>query len=400
MVYLTICIPTRNRQRYCIEAIKAIAASEGTDFDVIVADNSDDPEIMKQFFANEFSDSRFRLLPSRDQVLSMIDNWERTMEEVTGRWVSFIGDDDHIDPRVVGLLRRYEREHKDVDAVGWSRMHYSWPDNRLLSTLAIVPCAHDTHIASKALLQDHLYKWSERSKRPSCGFGIYHGALRRSLMEKIKRKCGNRYFEHPTVDFENSCKVIHLAKKLIYCQRPFSVLGACAASNSAVTQSFEVEKQRVQQFLDELGDGMQVQGDDFPFSPFLPGLSILSGIASTTWWYCCKYGLDKTGFEENFAHSATEHCLASRNIEEYEIKVAGLRIGFDLWQGGKWAHLFNPPAFNPPVSHNSLTGVYGKTIYVRESALDAATPGDFYNFAQSFVMPAEHVISDRRAFAA
>ncbi len=400
MVYYTICIPTRNRQRYCIEAIKAIAASEETDFEVIVADNSDDPEIMKSFFTDEFSDSRFRLLPSRERVLSMIDNWERTMEEVTGRWVTFIGDDDHIDPRVIGLLRRYEREYKDVDTVGWSRMHFSWPDNRRSSTLAIVPCDHGTHIPSKSMLQDHLYKWSERKSRPSCGFGVYHGALRRSLMEKIKRKHNNRFFEHPTVDFENSCKVINLAKKLIYCQRPFSVLGACAASNSAVTQSLEVEKERVETFLKELGDGMQHQGDDFPFSPFLPGLSILSGIASTTWWYCSKYGMDKTGFEENFVHAAIAQCMASRSVEEYDIKVAGLKIGFDRWQGGKWAPLFNPPPFNPPNSVSSLSGVYGTSIYVRESAIDVATPGDFYSFAESFVMPSEHVISDRRAFAA
>lgn len=400
MVFFTICIPTRNRQRYCIEAIKAISAYAQSDFEVIIADNSDDPEIMKRFFADGFSDSRFRLLPSRDRVLSMADNWERTMEEVNGRWVTFIGDDDHIDPRVVGLLRRYEREFKDVDAIGWARIHYNWPDNRLRGTLAVVPCAHDTFIASKAVLQDRLYKWSERDKRPSCGFGIYHGAVRRSLMEKIKRKSDNRFFEHPTVDFDNSCKVINLAKRLIYCQRPFSVLGACAASNSAATQSLEVEKQRVDDFIKEIGDGMKVESDDFPFSQHLPGLGTLSGIAATTWWYCRKYGQDLTGFEENFAHSAAHECAASRTLEEYQLKVKGLRIGFAAWQGGKWAGHFNPRPFVPPHSHNELCGVHKDNIYIRESGLPASTPAEFYSFAESIIMPAEHVISARRAFAA
>ncbi|PWW00318.1 glycosyl transferase family 2 [Hoeflea marina] len=399
MVYLTICIPTRNRQRYAIEAIKAVSACDQADFEVIVADNSDDPAPLRDFFAG-FGDSRFRLIGPADRVLSMVDNWERTMAEVGGRWVSFIGDDDHIDPRVVRLLRRYEREYKDVDAVGWSRIHYNWPDNRLHATLAVVPCEHDTYVASKPKLQDRLFTWSERHKRPSCGFGIYHGAVRRSLMEKIKRKCGGRYFEHPTVDFDNSCKTIHLARQLIYCQRPFSVLGACVASNSASTQSLEAMKKLVVDFYSDLGSGMQIQEDDFPFSPKLPGLAVISAIAATSWWYCRTYGVDNTGFQENFAHAAVHECLSSRTLEEYQIKVEGLRSGFAAWQGGAWARHFNPPPFTPPQSFNQLCGVHKDSIYIRESGLEAATPGEFYDFAESFIMPVEHVVSARRAFAA
>jgi GT2 family glycosyltransferase len=78
-VYLTICIPTRNRQSYCIEALKAIAEAPETDFEVIVADNSDDPAILDDFFRTQLKDDRFRLLPPQQTVLSMVDNWERTM---------------------------------------------------------------------------------------------------------------------------------------------------------------------------------------------------------------------------------------------------------------------------------------------------------------------------------
>lgn len=400
MVYYTICIPTRNRQRYAIEAIKAISASDETDFEVLVADNSDNPEPIRSFFEGGFSDSRFRLIGPEDRILSMVDNWERTMAEAQGRWVSFIGDDDHIDPSVLRLLRRYEREFKDVDAIGWSRMHYNWPDNRINATLAVVPTGHDTFVAAKSKLQDRLYRWSERNKRPSCGFGIYHGAVRRSLMEKIKRRSENRFFEHPTVDFDNSCKTINLAKQLIFCQRPFSVLGACVASNSASTQSLEAMKKLVDDFYKDLGSGQQIQEDDFPFSPKLPGLAVISAIAATSWWYCRKYGADNSGFEENFAHAAAHECQVSRSLEEYEIKVEGLRIGFAAWQGGKWAAHFNPGPFTPPQSRNELCGFHKDSIYIRESGIAASTPAEFYSFAESFIMPVEHVISARRAFAA
>ena len=37
MIQLSICLPTRNRQKYCIETIRSIAASDATDFEVIEA---------------------------------------------------------------------------------------------------------------------------------------------------------------------------------------------------------------------------------------------------------------------------------------------------------------------------------------------------------------------------
>ena len=400
-MYYTICIPTRNRQRYCIEAIKGIAASRQTDFEVIVADNSDDPTILADFFRTQLNDARFRLVPPEAEVLSMVDNWERTMAEVRGRWVSFIGDDDHIDPRVIQMLRRYEHEHADLEALSWGRMSYNWPDNRAIATLASVPADHGTYIPRKKQLHDHLYRWSQREKRPSCGFGIYHGAVRRSLMERIKRKYSNRYFEHPTVDFDNSCKVIREARGMVHCQRPFSVLGACAASNSAGTQSFEVMQKLVDDFYRELGNGQDIQKDDFPFSPKLPGLAVISSIAATTWWFCRKYGVDNEGFQENFAHAAVHECLSSRTVDEYRIKVEGLRRGFAAFEGGKWAEHFKPAdIFVPSNAQNQLCGVYKGYIYIRESGLKVATPSEFYRFAESFVMPVEHLASARQAFAA
>ena len=400
-MYYTICIPTRNRQRYCIEAIKAIAESGETDIEVIVADNSDDPDILDSFFRTELNDDRFRLLSPLPEPLSMIDNWERTIAEVRGRWVTVIGDDDHIDPRVIQILRRYEREHSDLEAVSWARMSYNWPDNRKINTIASVPAGHETHIPRRKQLHDQLYRWSQREKRPSCGFGIYHGAVRRSLMQRIKRKYGNRFFEQPTVDFDNSCKVIREAKGMVHCQRPFSVLGACGASNSSGTQSFEAMQKLVDEFYRELDNDEQIQGDDFPFSPRLPGLAVISSIAATTWWFCRKYGVDNEGFQENFAHAAVHECLSSRTVDEYRIKVDGFRRGFAAFEDGAWLEHFTPPeTFVPSTAQNLLCGLHKGTIYMRESDLKVTTPSAFYRLAESFVMPVEHVASARQAFAA
>ncbi|WP_035530725.1 glycosyltransferase [Hoeflea sp. BAL378] len=399
MIQLSICLPTRNRQSYCIETIRALAATKGTDFEVIVGDNSDDGSVLADFFARELQDPRFRLIGPEAAVLPMVGNWERLAGAARGRWVSVIGDDDYIDPRLVLMLKYYERLYPEVEAVGWSRMHFNWPDNRPEPALSVVPVTHDTYVAVKSLLQDRLYRWSEGNRRPSAGFGAYHGAIRRSLMERIKRKFGGRYFEHPTVDFESSCKVILEARMLVHCQRPFSVLGACAASNSAGARRRETTTERAKAFLAESAGTVDMNDPVFPFPLNGAGVSNCAVIASTTSWFCRTYGIDLTGFPENFARAAMDECNVTTVEEEYELKKSYFERGFEAWEGGKWRAFFKPAPFWGNRSVNEMSGVLKDQLYIREDATPSQTPAEFYRFGENAILPVDIVASGARVFA-
>ncbi|WP_110032543.1 glycosyltransferase family A protein [Hoeflea marina] len=397
MVSLSICIPTRNRQGYCIETMRAIAGSGERDFEVIVADNSDDPAPLRQAF-DSFSDHRFRLVAPQGRVLSMVDNWERLIPETAGHWISVIGDDDYIDPAVGGLIRRFEGLRPDVEAIGWGRMNFHWPDNRPVPTLASVPTGAGCWASDRVDLQDRLFRWSEGRSRPSCGFGIYHGAVRRTLMERIRQTYGGRYFEHPVVDYDSNCKVVAEARSLLYCERPFSVLGECAASNSASALSLERLKVLVETFKTESASDLIRANPDFPFTLFEAGASLCVSIAATTVWFCRKYGIDLTGFEANFARAAMDECRYSPSLEAYEAKVANIRAGFAAWDGGRWADLFEPAPFNAPKTVNALSGVMEDMIHLREDRLRVTTPGEFYRYAEHAIMPVGHVVAGTRSF--
>lgn len=400
MIQLSICLPTRNRQNYCIETIRAIAASERQDFEVLVGDNSDDGTTLANFFATELKDDpRFKLTGPEQSVLPMVDNWERLVELAQGRWIAVIGDDDYIDPKLTLLLRHYERLYPEVESVSWARMHFNWPDNRPVPALSTIPVSHDTYIAVKSRLQDQLYRWTERRRVPAGGFGAYHGAVRKSLMERIKQKFGGRYFEHPVVDFESVCKTIKEARMLVHCQRPFSVLGAGAASNSAGTQSQKVLVERARTFKQETAGKVDMDDPVFPFPISDKGAALSASIASTTYWFCRTYDIDLTGFAENFAQAAADELRFTRNETDYQAKKTFFERGFEAWDGGKWRHLFKPGVYLSNISFNELTGVIKDTLHVREAAVPAQTPAEFYRFAEHTILPVEHVASGARAFA-
>ena len=73
MTRLTICIPTRNRQIYAMDAMRHMLASKRDDFEILIGDNSDDAAPLAGF-VEEQNDSRLRLLSPEDKPLTIQNN--------------------------------------------------------------------------------------------------------------------------------------------------------------------------------------------------------------------------------------------------------------------------------------------------------------------------------------
>ncbi|MEG2541541.1 MAG: glycosyltransferase, partial [Clostridia bacterium] len=91
---LSIIIPTKNRQEYCIAAIKHICElSVRTDFEIVIQDNSDD-DSLRQAVAS-IGDKRV-IYNYHGGVLSFVDNFSEGFEHSCGEYVCYIGDDDTV----------------------------------------------------------------------------------------------------------------------------------------------------------------------------------------------------------------------------------------------------------------------------------------------------------------
>ena len=218
-------------------------------------------------------------------------------------------------------------------------------------------------------------------------------------MDRIKSRYSGRYFEHPIVDWDNTCKVVAEARTLVHCERPFSVLGACLASNSAANQSREVMQQRLDAFERESAGNISLLQPGFPFSMIDPGSSLCLSIATLTAWFCQAYGIDLTGFGPNFAKAAVDECRYCKSREEYDAKVGCFARGFALWDGGRWAQLFRPEPFKPPKTINQLSGISNDTLHIREAGIKPETPVEFYRFGENAILPVDAIVSGARVFA-
>jgi glycosyltransferase involved in cell wall biosynthesis len=392
---LTICVPSRNRQIYLKEAIRSLLTSTRADVEFVIADNSDDPAIMNAFMQPLMGDPRIVYLPSEPQTLSMMDNWERTLRAATGRFVSIIGDDDFIDPELAGFLINLEQK-VSPDAVCWSGASYIWPDERprthpvYLSMKTTVTQFDKKHLVRKAFL------WEDCRHVPMSGFSIYHGAFSRRLLDKLFQLGNGRYFEFPVVDYEMAFKAILFGDTFIHIARPFSILGACPASNSIAIGNVESERKSQEQFNRELGRDMNDDAwkADLPFATW-HGISACIYIIQ--YWMTKKYGMRLEGFEQNLVRAFAANCGIFRDRESFDLVSDRYRQAIATWKDGRYLADFEPefkPRLPAPPGP-AFSGLRADDILVfPDSTGGVRTPGELFHMFECLLARPDEIAID------
>ena len=390
---LSICVPSRNRQIYFQATIRALTASLRTDIELVFVDNSDDPTIMDGFMEPYLADPRVKYVPSGEVARPMIDNWELAIETTTGRWIAVIGDDDHIDPDIAGLLDRIEEAMPDVEALDWAKLYFTWPYPGKPAHSNVVQLLTEIHEVPKDQLMERAFRWDYAREVLACGFGVYHGAVSRTLMERIKSlsKTG-RYFENPIVDYDNIFKVVMHGKRFVHCRRPLSVLGVCPLSNTASVHDLKDAEKKLKDFHKEHKNPIDDWAcyKDFPFRTHH---GVVACIAMTHHWFAREYGYDFSGFEKNFARSCAVQCEGYQTQAEFEISSEAYAEAFRQWKGGRFARHFRP-RYKERRPTEAFGGMMEDKLYVTDAFETAKTPKEYYDMVDGIMLPIQALTID------
>ena len=229
-------IPTRNRPGLIHVAVGFYLDSARDDIELIVADGSDDPTAVRAALAPWLSDPRLKLLDHSPQrlgaVQSMRENWSRGLLACRGRWITVIGDDDVCDPSLADFLQTIEKRLPECEAVAWQsiKFRHGMPEPELP---AQIPLLHDTMVIDSRGHLERQLQWPRDDQLPEFGATLYHGALRRSLLARIRSERGGAFFRFAIIDWDMAWSATHSTSAFVAAQRPFSILGQSEHSNSA-----------------------------------------------------------------------------------------------------------------------------------------------------------------------
>lgn len=392
---LSICVPSRNRQRYFKETIAFLLDSPRQDVEYVFADNSDDPTVMNDFMRAHVGDARLRYLPSAGRVLSMQDNWERALEATTGDWVSVIGDDDLIDPDLIDALQTACSLKPGLEAFAWANLRYSWVSEDSRPHNVSIPMATSFHDMPQSMVYRRAFRWDDAGVSITSGFSVYHAAISRRLLTRVRARFGDRYFGHPTIDYDNALKNAALGKAFVFCQRPFSIFGACPESNSAAVWNPKLLAESNRRFMEELGRDYDQDPwmRDFPFHSLL-GLPAI--VAQVQQWLRVTHGIGMDGWEANFTRACATYCGTFAQRDDFDGVAESYRQVFRTWKGGAFLRCFNP-VHVASVTGDIFTGLNNANLYVSDRIGGATSPAGFYRAANGLMERPADLVGELRS---
>ncbi len=229
---LSIIIPTRNRQIYCIESIQSILPDIDDRCEIVIQDNSSNNylEGLVEALNNSNIIYKYNSTPK-----SFIDNFEEAVSLSTGKYFIILGDDDSTTKDIIPIVEWMDKE--GIESLSSSFVvDYIWPNDKIDKFSTGYLSIPDYKGGSRSVDVDNNLK--ELIKNGFLAYQTfnlprtYHGIIKRSRIEQVK-KIGGRYFGGLTPDIYSTVALACVIKNHVIIDYPFSIAGACPASATA-----------------------------------------------------------------------------------------------------------------------------------------------------------------------
>lgn len=226
--FFSVIVPTRERADTLVSTLRTCVGQDFRDMEIIVSDNFSADRTRD--VALGFGESRIRYV-NAGRRMSMTENWEYALTFATGRFITYVGDDDGLLPNALSDLAQII-ERTQCDAITWKWASYFWPDSvdERLRNLCFIPTEFGYEERDPRLLLQQVLRF---------GLGyealpfLYKGVVSRYLIEIVKRESGGRFFHAQSPDVYSAIVLAAVSRKFIFSKRPYSANGTSRHSNGA-----------------------------------------------------------------------------------------------------------------------------------------------------------------------
>lgn len=235
MYKLSVVIPTKNRIEYCLSAVKSVLNLHNDSIQVVVQDNSEksNAELIRTTFES-CPAIKYNYHPG---ILSFVDNFSEAVSFAEGEYLCMIGDDDAVLPNIIAVADFAKRNGYEALVPGLNAV-YCWPNET-----PFIPHAENGYLVLSYLKNRKrdidccklLYKLMKNGGQEYQRLllpRLYHGLVRRDMMDEIKKATG-KYFDGLSPDIYNAVSLSLMCKKVCSISFPITVSGICPKSGSS-----------------------------------------------------------------------------------------------------------------------------------------------------------------------
>lgn len=233
---LSIVIPTKNRQRYCLSAIQSILNLNNPDIQIVIQDNSTNENLRNQIPQLDSRILKYSYIPG---VLSFVENFNNAIDAADGEYLCIIGDDDGINPEIVRATEWAKQHHIDC-LVGNVEANYRWDNTGAPDTFFTkmtdntLTMTHFNGKAKRVNIEESLIKLMKNGCTNYLDYDfpkLYHGIVRKTALQKLKQQTGS-YLKGLSPDIYASIALACTIDELIVIDYPLTIPGVCNESGS------------------------------------------------------------------------------------------------------------------------------------------------------------------------
>lgn len=221
---LSIIVPTKDRYQYLKPLIQLIQSFNSCEIELIIQDNTkDNAEILH--FIEKFGNNHLKYF-HRTEQLSVAKNSDIAIQNSTGKYVCFIGDDDGVTGHIVSAVKWMEE--KEIDVLKSTTNAYKWPSYNIskianFSSVLMMGFYDKKYKKIDAIAE---LKKSLRNGGNEIALlpKLYHGIARRSTLDKIY-EVGGTFFPGPSPDMANSIAMSFVAENFVCLNFPVIIPG-------------------------------------------------------------------------------------------------------------------------------------------------------------------------------
>ena len=236
----SILIPTFNRKKYLENTIKTILNQKYNNYELIISDSGSTDDTWN--YLSQLNNSNLKIFKPTKK-LSEVENFEYIISKAKGEWVILIGDDDGVLPDFFINLDKIIEKYPDAEAIS-SNAGFYYHEN--------VKDLYGNRVISYNHLSNKIAKKNSNISLLFCILGIYSrldvpmlyttGVVKRSLIEKIKKKGLNKIFHSIIEDYYSMVAILFETKYYIKSYKPLFWVGTSKSSSGRGLAVYENNK--------------------------------------------------------------------------------------------------------------------------------------------------------------
>ena len=358
MTKLSICIPVETAAQDVLPLVALLLEKQGENFEIVIAKPADValPGALLELAAGGAN----IVIADAAAGITRQHLWRHAVSAAKGDWVTLVNPGDVIEGELATMVAYLETSSPGVDALAWNVLQIDRHAEPGKASSVAIPARYHIDTLDKTGMLKAFFYWENSLNAPKMPYGLYHAAIRRSLVDTLLQLPQPSDWSTPVPQYEWAAKILLFANELAFCARPMSAIN-------------------IVPFV--------AQPPFHPWSfPFHSGLGIAGAVAEVQFHVLRELDTPWSGGNEAFVRALTIDCMMETGREAYKNKGNAYFAALKEFEGGHLAPFFRPE-FHEVRQKDQRRGLHDGALLIDRFVGGARDAREFYTMIKPILTP-------------